>query len=483
MTETPDHTPDGDPDATARRPVAEVPVRRTARMARARLDATTLAAVAIPVLAVLMAFLVQTDIAPSRSAVAPVETALSRAIVICPPGGSEVDVASASGSTGEVDVRSGGVDRTAEVGPGLTARLSLGRKSAVITGRDDLAPGLVASRFSDPLATIDCRPPQFDQWFTGVGAGAKHQSVLQLVNPDAGRALVDIEVLGRKGPIDVPALRGLAIRGGESRLFDLAKTIPRRDDLALHVRILRGRVSASVLDSFRELGAGQQGQDGLAAQDSPGRTNLLLGLPSGAGQRTLVLANPGPDEGRATVRLVGANAIFTPQDVPEIVLPPESVVRVPLAPVLKGVGDSDAERPYGIQVESTVPTTAGLMMFVGGDLVLGAPTPALSEPAVTPLPDARQQILVLGGATTQGLVTVMTWDEDGNALSERVIEIGADLGYEVRLPRGARLVSVNPERTTVAAVVLAKNEVGVTLVRLRATVLTGLVPDVAPALP
>lgn len=477
MTETPDQTPDEAPDQTN-----EVPTRRRARMSRARLDVATLAAVLIPVLALLSTLLVRTGDVPTQQAVAPVETPLSRATVVCPPGGDEVDVASVSGASGEVEVQSDGTDSTAEVSPGRVTALSLGDEPAVITGRDDLAPGLVASRFSTPLATIDCRPPQFDQWFTGAGAGAKHRSVLQLVNPDAGRALVDVVVLGRKGVVDVPALRGLAIRGGETRLFDLAETIPRRDDLALHVRTVRGRISASMLDTFSELGQGRQGQDGLAAQDAPSRTNLLLGLTPGDGQRTLVLANPGTDEGRATIRLVDGDAVFTPAGVPEVVLPPESVVRVRLAPVLRGSGSGD-ERPYGIQVESTVPATAGLVMFVDGDLAHGTPTPALAGPATTPLPDARRQTLVLGGARTQGVVTVQTWDVDGNPLPDRVVEIGSDRGHEVRLPRGARLVMVVPKGTVVAAVVLATSADGATLVRLREPVLTGLVPNVAPALP
>lgn len=485
MTETPQDAPTPSTPSTPAGPDAsEAPARRTSRMSRARLDGATFAAVLIPVAALVLALFVDTGTQATGASVhAPVETSLSRATVVCPPGGSEVAIASASGGTGEVDVKTGGNDRTVALRPGRAARLSLGRKPAVITGRDSLAPGLVASRFSEPLATVDCRPPQFDQWFTGVGAGAKHRSVLQLVNPDAGRAVIDVVVLGRTGPVDVPALRGLAIRGGESRIFDLAKTIPRRDDLALHVQTLRGRISASVLDSFRELGQGQQGQDGLAAQDAPSRSNLLLGLPAGAGQRTLVLANPGPDEGRATIRLVGADAIFTPRNVPEVVLPPESVVRVPLAPVLRGTSDSADQRPYGLQVESSVPTTAGLMMFVGGDLAHGTPTPLLAGPATIPLPDATRQTLVLAGAANQGLVTVQTWDAAGKAFADRVVSVGADRGYEVRLPRGARLVSVVAKSTVIAAVVLATNKDGATLVRLREPALTGLVPHVAPALP
>lgn len=473
MTETP-AGPSGLP--------AEPPPRRTARMSRARLDAATLAAVLVPVLAVLLTLLVRTGSTPAPAAVAPEETALGVATVVCPPGGTRVAVASVAGATGDVDATTDAGAETVEVAPDRVSKLAAGRGSVVLTGRDDLAPGLVASRFSTPLATTDCRAPQPDLWFTGVGAGARHRSVLQLVNPDGGRALVDVVVLGRDGPVDAPALRGLAIGGGETRVFDLARTLPRRDDLALHVRTLRGRISASVLDAVQQLGGGPRGQDGLGGQDGPRRTNRLLGLSPGMGQRVLVLANPSPDEGRATIRLIGADAIFTPSDLPEVVLPPQSVVRVQLGAVLREAGDGD-DRPYGVQVESTVPATAALTMFVRGDLVRATPTPALAAPATTPLPGVAKQTLVLGGARGQGVVTVRSWDADGTALADRVVEVGADRGFEVSLPRRARLVTVVPQRTVVSAVVLASDGDGATIVRLREPVLTGLVPHVAPALP
>ena len=42
-------------------------------------------------------------------------------------------------------------------------------------------------------------PPAAVRWFTGVGAGASHRSVLELTNPDAGTAVADVTVLGRAG--------------------------------------------------------------------------------------------------------------------------------------------------------------------------------------------------------------------------------------------------------------------------------------------
>lgn len=454
--------------------------RTTSRQQWRRPDALSVAAMLLPVLAVLAALLVHTD-QESFEPVAPQETLLTRATLICPPGGSEVSLATVSGTSGEVTVRADADQAEVALEEHNVATLEVGRRAAVITGNDALAPGLVANRYDSPLASTDCRPPVVDQWFTGVGAGAKHQSTLQLVNPDAGRAVVDIVVLGRRGEVSVPALRGLAVAGGETRRFDLAQVIPRRDDLALHVTTLRGRISASVSDSFQELGRGQGGRDALASQDEPSTSNLILGLTSGRGQRTLVIANPGDDEGRATVQLVTADSVFAPAGARDVVLPPQSVVRVGLAPLLRGTGKSDASRPYGVRVDSSVATTVAMVMFVEGDLAQGVPTPPLAGAATVVLPKADNE-LVLAGASGQGVVTVSLWDKAGRSLPEKRVEVTRDRGYVVELPRKARLMTLRPERATVVGVVLATGD-GATLVRLREPVLTGLEPFVEAGLP
>ncbi|WP_232679493.1 DUF5719 family protein [Nocardioides sp. R-C-SC26] len=459
--------------------VSDQTARRRIQAARA-VDPLTAVMVVVPLLAVLAALGVRAagGTSPSHG---PQNVPLSRSVIICPPGATDLAVASMSGARGTIEVRTGGIDREAEVGPGITDSLSLGNKSAVLVGRGDLAPGLVAGRFGRPLSNIDCRPPDFDEWFTGVGAGAKHQSVLQLANPDGGRAIVDVVVLGRKGPVDVPALRGVAVRGGETREFDLAQLIPREDDLALRVRTLRGRIAASVLDTFAEIGNGQSGTDGLPPQSAPATRNLLMGLPGGAGKRVLVVANPGADAGRVSLRFVTRDATFAPEGADDIALPAGSVVRVPLAKFLKGAGTRDDERPLGLELVSTVPATAGLVMFVDGDLTHAVPTDPLTGAGSTPLPPGTKQ-LVLGGATKPGVVLVDAYDDAGKALPDQRIEIAAGRGVSVEVPAAARLITVTPQRTSVSAVVIVTG-LGATLVRPREPIDTGLVPHVAPGRP
>ena len=459
--------------------------RPVARVARERLDVTTVAAVAIAVLAVLAALLVDTGPGPDAGApggrTAPVASPLTRASVVCPAGGSAVLVASTSGATGTVTARAGDEERDVEVGPGATASVRFGDRATVVTGEGDLAPGLVAGRFSAPLASFDCRAPVFDQWFTGVGAGARHRSVLQLVNPDEGRAVVDVAIIGADGVVPQPRLQGITVEGGTSRPFDLASIVPRRDELALHVTVARGRIAASVRDTVRGLGRGRSGDDGLASQAAPATSNLLLGVPPGSGPRTLVLANPTASQGRATVSLVSADAVFAPAGLEEVVLPPESTVVVPLAEVLRAAGDG-ADRAVGVQVDSTVATTASLSTFVRGDLATAVPVEPLVGAGTAVLPDGRKQ-LVLGDAQGPGVVTVVVRDTGGEVLAEERVEVGPGRASTLDLPGRSRLVTVTPARTTVAGVVLVVSDGGATVVRLREPVDTGLVPAVSVGLP
>ena len=215
----------------------------------------------------------------------------------------------------------------------------------MVTTEGDLAPGLLAGRFGEPLVAPECRAPAFDEWFTGVGAGAKHSSVLELVNPDPGPAVVDVLAYGRRGPVDAPALRGVAVPGRSVVNLDLSQEVPRRDDLALHVTTTRGRVSASVLDTYDELGSGGSATDYLPSQAAPATSNLLLGLPDGTGRRTLLLGNPAETETRASIKVVTEDAVFAAVGTDDIVIPPQSVARVSVATLLRGKNAADAIGP------------------------------------------------------------------------------------------------------------------------------------------
>lgn len=449
---------------------------------RRRLDVTTVLAVLLPLLTVAALLLVRPDV-PTEGPRPPEQTPLTRAVAICPSGDPEAYVTSASDVGGPIDFRLGDREGSDDIEPGRITALSGGDGPLVVRAEGEVAPGLLAGRFASPVAAAECRAPASDQWFTGVGSGARHTSVLELVNPDAGPAVIDATLYGVSGIVDAPDLRGVAVPGRGVVRLDLGKVIPRRDELALHVTTSRGRVSASIRDRYAELGTGGASTDWLGAQPEPATSNLLLGLAPGSGLRTLTLLNPGDSETRARVRLVSPESVFTPSGLDEVVLAPQSVTRVSLSDLL---GTSAADGTLGLLVDAPQPITASVRSYVDRDLshaVSGLPV----DEATTVLAPVGDKRLLLAGASRSGSVSVTALAADGSVLAEERTEVLPGRGYALDLPRRTALVTVTPRQVSVVASLLVSEAEGpgrgATVVRLRPQVTSGLVASVGPGLP
>ncbi len=459
-----------------------------------RLDLTTVLAVGLPVLSALALLLVQ---APGAGDVdhSPTRTALTRATVVCPSAmqdATEVALTSAVADVrGQVAVGLGDDARTADLATGTVTTVAGDPGPVAVSGEGDVAPGLVAGRFgaTEPAA-VACSAPAPHAWFTGVGAGAGHTSVLELVNPDSGTAVADVTVYGRGGVVDAPRLRGVSVPGGSSVRLDLGSVIPRRDELAIEVVASRGRLGASVLDRYDEVGAAELTQDWLPAQAEPATDNLLMGLAPGGGRRTLVVANGTDNEVRADVRVVTEDSVFAPKGLPEIRIAPQSVQRIAVSSVL---GPAISEGATGLVVTATGPVTATLRSFVEGDLSHAVAGQALDGPATALLPEGGKGVgktVELAGATRTGAVTVVARSASGQELDSTHVDVTPDHGVSVKLPAGTVLVTVTPERTTLSGAVLVSaagtgkgKARGAAVVPLTQPAVNGLVPDVRPGLP
>jgi hypothetical protein len=342
-----------------------------------------------------------------------------------------------------------------------------------------MAAGLLAAREDDGPASVSCRAPESDQWFTGLGAAARHSSVLELVNPDPGPAVADITVIGPRGPVDAPSLRGITIPGGRGLRLDLSREIPLRGELAAHVVVSRGRLGAYAADSFDELGRGEAGVDWVSAQ-LPATELTLLGLPRGSGTRALVLANDGESEVRATVRVVTKDSAFRPKGLDEVRVPPGSVIRVPLSAILGAAVEDGA---LGVSVEATHPVTATLRSFVEGDVSHAIPLPAVTDAtqAILPKvsPDGQVTVLLTGDAVGSAEVLARL---SGGGKKVVAVDLAPGRTAAVTLPPKAELVQVTPRGTAVRGAVVVEDG-GATVIGLRDLVRTGLVPNVRPALP
>lgn len=450
--------------------------RSRASAPRRRVDATVLLAVLLPLVAAALLLVAGTE--PTAQAPRPpTSTSLTSAALGCPsplPGAREIRVATTEEASGPVRV---GEDELALTPPAPGAVEAPG--GVTVRGAGELAPGLVAGRSgSSPLVAAECVVPSAEQWFTGVGAAARHSSVLELTNPNAGPAVADVWVLAGTGPVDAPRLRGVLVPGGQTRRLDLAAVLPRRGELALRVTTTRGRLSATVEDTDDQLGSSTPTTDWLAAQSAPAATTTLLGLVGGSGRRSLVLANPGDDELRAEVRIVTADSVFAPSGLDEIRLAPRSTARILLSSQLR---DASADGAYGVQVRATGPVTAALRTIAAGDVSHAVPGTPVTARTVAVVPEGRKRVL-LSDASAAGTVTVVARDADGRELATETVEVTPGAGADIAVPGRAVLVEVTPERTSVLGAVLVTGD-GATVVRLRDAVRDGLVPQVGAGLP
>jgi hypothetical protein len=442
-------------------------------------------AAALPVICLVALLVTRPDAGGSGDDIQrePVLTPLTSASVVCPSPlgpGSAMGVTTLTEAEGEVQTGLGDEAQGLQVRPAQVASVGASDAPVVVTGTDALAPALVAGRSgTTPLTATDCRPPSAEQWFTGLGSGATHSSVIELVNPNAGRAVGDVLLWSQSGPLDVPELLGVSVPGGEAVKIDLAEVVPRRGELMARVTTSRGRLAVDVADSVDELGTGLAASDWLTPQAAPATRNLLLGLTKAAGERTLVLGNPGDDELRVTVRVVTPEAVFAPADLEPVVVPPGTTKPVAMTSLLD---EAVGQGAIGLLLESTGPVVANLRQLAGEDLsevAAGAPL-ATATAALVPAGKAR---LLLADPAGVGLATVVALDAAGQELATEEVELVPDTGATVTLPEGTALVRVTPERTSVHASLVVTSDQGVVVVTLRELLTDALVPDVRPALP
>jgi hypothetical protein len=366
--------------------------------------------------------------------------------------------------SGDLDVRSGELTSVATGG------------DVLVTGEDAAAPGLVGGRTGPARAAAECRAPTFDEWYVGIGAAAKHSSTVELANPDAGPAVVEIALYGRHGLLQEEELRGIRVPGHEVLRLDLSQVIPRRGTLAAHVMVVRGRVATTVRHTYDPLGRGTPRFDFLPGQTAPADDNLLLGIPADAAGK-VHLFNPGEDEIRATVRVVSDSAIFTPAGLEDVVIPGGGVRQLRLSQVLT---EEAAEGAVGLQVVAAQPLVASVRV-VDDDLGLVGPSTAIGaeQPVTSVVPEGPKQ-LVLAGAERAGVVQVTATDPEGELLlDEERVEVGADRGHSLELPDRAVLVTVRARNTRIAGtIMLSGGRVGV--LRLFPAEIDADVPVVRP---
>lgn len=466
-----------------------------------KLDAVSALALVIPVVTIGVLALVRQPPVHDHTQ-PPALTRLTDATVVCPapvPVSPTGSLSTASGHSGEIRVGIDGQQSSVSVGSAAVSDLPGGGGAAVLRGADAMAPGLLALRSGTaPVTAQSCSVPASEQWFTGIGAGAAHDSVIELVNPDSGRADADITLYGVRS-FTVRKLHGITIPAHRTVTLDLGKIVPRRLLLTAQVQVSRGRLAVHVLDSRTDLATHKTRSEWLPRQAAPALDNRLIGLPQAPAsatapvKRSLQLANPGQDVVRAQLRIITGDTTFAPAGIAPISLQPGTTTAVPITQVLnKAIADG----AVGVEVTADAPVTASLLSDLGTDEALTVPDEVVQHEAATllpvtstPSPPAKPggkaptpiAAMLYLSADSAGAATVTAYDASGQQLLDQ--RLGQQQGHTVSLalPKGTAYVHVVPEGTDVQGSVVVTGD-GASVIPLGELLTRGLVPQIAPGL-
>lgn len=395
--------------------------------------------------------------APEPAAARRSETALGRTFA-CPGG-----IAGASAVSGVAGSASSG-DRSGSPTP-QTVRL----------GATEAARGYAvqSARPGGGTALTPCPEPAAQWWFTGLGATRPHTSRVVLANPRDADALVDVEVLGPRGPVDLRGLRGLAVRHGQTRVLDLARVAPVRGELAVHVTTSRGLVSAVATDSFASAPLARPMQEWVAGTDRPRTSGVLTGLPNRPDDATLVVANPGQSGALVRLRVVGERGTFALPGSEELRVPAGGVAAFPVGRAFDG-------HPAALLVDADRPVTAAVRIVTDGDLGYTAAGPSLRRPSVLGVPTgtaAEVRLTATDGATR---VRVTGYDASGRRTGSRTVSVARGTTSAAALRRGTRAVLVEAAGVPVAAGLVVRGAHGASGAAFPDVVSTAQVPVVRP---
>jgi hypothetical protein len=354
-----------------------------------------------------------------------------------------------------------------------------GPESLVVVATGALAAGLFSFRADTgddgTLAVTECLSPRATWWFTGAGATLDHSSVLVLSNLDPGAAVVDVRVLGPDGEVDTLGTRGITVPPAGRTSLALTDLAPQGEELAVQVSASRGRVVAAVSDRFAA-GAGQDsGTDWVPSQSAASRVVRLAGLPGGASDHTLLVANPSEREALVEVEISGRNGSFAPTENAQVRVPAGGVVST-------DISESVRREASTVTLRSPVPVTATVRSVRHGDRAYAADARPLTGPAAAPVPDDVSTTVQLTAGAQPATVRVTGFRADGTETETGVLEVAASATGTWSPSRPADYLVVVPQNGRAIGGVVYAGDTGLSQVPLHRLAVRVDRPVVRPVL-
>lgn len=329
------------------------------------------------------------------------------------------------------------------------------------------------ARSAGSHAWLPCPEPRARWWFVGAGAATvTHDTMLTVVNPRPGLAVLDVDVFGPQGPVDAPGLHGLTVEPGATRQIDLAKVAPAVGELAVSVIATRGLVAISAVDRFAPGVVGKEVREWLPNQSLPDREITLAGLPAKPDAAALVVVNPRRVEAIVSLEVIGESGTFAPEAEPTLTVPPASTLVVPFKSVFDGT-------PLAVRLISETPVTGVVRTVTGGDVAFATGVSPVRGTTALAVPTGPGQ-LVLSSLGRETSVAVSVFDSRGKALLERQVPVAKSTSVGVALPETGRYVRLVADTPDAVAGFSVQTPSGVATAGVLPSIRSVLLPVVRP---
>jgi hypothetical protein len=357
-------------------------------------------------------------------------------------GGSPTSPVRGVGSADQTLVCGGGiVGAEAISAPGIGKPLTgqvVNQKPLVLNQTEEAEDLSLASQWAEQrrfLAFSPCPEPRADWWFIGVGGAQTHSSKLILDNPRTGVAIVNIRAFNTEGEVAGPGLSGISVPPGERRTLDLERVTPSASDLAVHLVVIRGLVTATIVDQWSSTVIGRKVSEWVPGQPRASRDLVITGLPAKPDRATLLVANPRDTEAIIKVKVIGDSGTFSPAGATSLTVPAESLASLNVKPAFDG-------NPIALRVSSDTPISATVRAVVNTDQTFGQVAAVLSHSVMALPPKVNGKVLLSSLGETEA-VRVNFYDNSGLEVgADPKVEIAAGTTVGIDLPGGAVAVGL-----------------------------------------
>jgi hypothetical protein len=373
---------------------------------------------------------------PPSVAVCPVEEGSGRNTTIGVASGVNGEgrfTAFAAGVPAGSSAFSTGASGSAAISIAEIASLGTGAGLAELPGPDVAAASVLVGTQS--VAVESCVPTPLQHTLLAGGSTVSGQGFqVQLMNPYAGEAMVDLIVQSESGLEAAPQLRGIGVLSRSSAVIDLAEILPGRQSLAITVEVASGNVMTA--------GRFDVGVDGALWHSVAPALDWYVPVPAAGIAGELVISTGVAAEVAYQIDVYGPQGLV--EAFQEGVVPGRGATAVPLS----GLG---LEASSAIRVISTQPVAVFLRNVSETGVAVTSGTSAISSNWLLPgaglAPGGAGTAVILNAGIEEDTV-VVTARRDQSAAQEFTVPAGTVLEVPA-IEGGANAYTVKGEGSLV----------------------------------